>query len=136
MTIKLEGGAPLIAVFDMPTALAFYRDVLGFNVVNQSSSGDDVGWCMLRRDDVELMLNTAYDTGERLDAPDPARIAAHEDTTFYFGCRDVEGAFEYLRSKGIDLSPPNVAWYGMKQLYLKDPDGYLICFQWPADKQG
>ena len=134
MTIKLEGGAPLIAVFDMPTALAFYRDVLGFNVVNQSGSGDDVGWCMLRRDDAELMLNTAYDTDERPVAPDPARIAAHEDTTFYFGCRDVDGTFEFLRSKGLVVSPPKVSWYGMKQLYLKDPDGYLICFQWPVEK--
>ena len=23
----------------------------------------------------------------------------------------------------------------MKQLYLHDPDGYNLCFQWPAEKQ-
>jgi len=25
-----------------------------------------------------------------------------------------------------------VAPYGMKQMYLADPDGYGICFQWTA----
>jgi hypothetical protein len=31
---------------------------------------------------------------------------------------------------GIQVEAPVVAPYGMKQLYLKDPDGYTICFQW------
>jgi len=22
----------------------------------------------------------------------------------------------------------------MKQLYLADPDGYILCFQWPAEE--
>jgi glyoxylase I family protein len=132
MPIKVEGVAPLVAVFDMPTSVAFYRDVLGFAVVNQSGPGDDFGWGLLRLDDAEVMLNTAYDREDRPAAPDPGRIAAHEDTTLYFGCRDVDAAYAYLRAKGIDAKPPKVAWYGMKQLYLKDPDGYLICFQWPA----
>jgi hypothetical protein len=33
----------------------------------------------------------------------------------------------------MDVTPPTVAWYGMKQLYMKDPDGYVICFQCAAD---
>jgi hypothetical protein len=24
------------------------------------------------------------------------------------------------------------AYRGMKQLYVSDPDGYSLCFQWPA----
>jgi hypothetical protein len=36
MPIKVEGLAPLIQVFDMPTSVAFYREILGFAVVNQS----------------------------------------------------------------------------------------------------
>ena len=29
-----------------------------------------------------------------------------------------------------EVKEPKVAPYGMKQLYLTDPDGYLLCFQW------
>ena len=132
MAITVEGVTPLVAVFDMPAAVAFYRDVLGFTVVNQSGPGDDFGWALIRLDGAELMLNTAYDREDRPPVPDPARIAAHEDTTFYFGCRDVDAAYAHLLAKGIDVRPPKVSWYGMRQIHLKDPDGYLICFQWAA----
>ena len=44
--------------------------------------------------------------------------------------------YSYLRDKGIQLEPPKIAPYGMKQLYVNDPDGYSVCFQWPAVKKG
>jgi catechol 2,3-dioxygenase-like lactoylglutathione lyase family enzyme len=47
-------------------------------------------------------------------------------------CADVDAACAYLRRKGIDVSEPVVRDYGMKQLYLNDPDGYEICFQCPV----
>jgi hypothetical protein len=58
----------------------------------------------------------------------------HDDTSFYIGAPDVEAVYAYLRSKGIDVKKPVTAPYGMKQLYLTDPDGFVICFQWPARK--
>ena len=133
MPIKVEGSAPLIQVFDMPRSVAFYRDVLGFTVVNQSSPGDDFDWGLLRLDDAKVMLNTAYEKEYRPGAPDPARIAAHEDTALFLSCRDVDGAYAQLKARGLHLEKPKVAPYGMKQLYLKDPDGYVLCLQWPAE---
>lgn len=132
MPLKLEGCAPLLEVFDMPTSVAFYRDLLGFTVVAQSQPGDDFGWGLLQLDDVQLMLNTAYEGPDRPPAPDPARVRAHRDTGLYFGCRDLDGAFAHLRQKGADVQPPVLAGYGMKQLWLTDPDGYTLCFQWRA----
>jgi catechol 2,3-dioxygenase-like lactoylglutathione lyase family enzyme len=123
----MRGMAPLLQVFDLPTSLAFYREILGFEVVQSTSD-----WAWLKRDDVELMLNTAYESDQRPPAPDPRRIAAHDDTALYFGCPDVDAAFAYLRSRGVVTQEPRVAPYGMKQLYLSDPDGYNLCFQWRA----
>ena len=116
----------------MPTSVRFYRDVLGFEVVTSSPprSPDDFDWGMLRKDGVDIMLNTAYEWDSRPEKPDAARVAGHDDTCFYFGCRDVDAAYAYLRSKGVEAKPPSVAPYGMKQLYFKDPDGYGICLQW------
>jgi glyoxylase I family protein len=36
LTKQIQGLAPLLQVFDMPVALKFYRDVLGFEVVQAS----------------------------------------------------------------------------------------------------
>jgi glyoxylase I family protein len=44
----------------------------------------------------------------------------------------VDAGYQYLTAKGLDVSPPRVTWYGMKQLSLTDPDGYGLCFQWRA----
>jgi glyoxylase I family protein len=80
-----------------------------------------------------IMLNTAYEDDDRPAAPDPQRIAAHEDTCIYFGCPDVDAAYQHLRSNGISAEPPKVAPYGMKQLYVRDPDNFNLCFQWLAE---
>ena len=39
--MDIHGVAPLLQVFDMPTSLRFYRDVLGFTVWGSSASGDN-----------------------------------------------------------------------------------------------
>jgi glyoxylase I family protein len=107
--------------------------VLGFELVTTSTPrGEYFDWALLRLSGVELMLNTAYEQDQRPPAPDPARFAAHDDTCLYFGCPDVDAAYAYLRARGVAAKEPKVAHYGMKQLYLRDPDGYNLCFQWPA----
>ena len=134
MSLQVQGLCPLIQVIDMPTSVRFYRDLLGFEIVSSSPprSPDDFDWCWLRLNDAALMLNTAYEFDSRPAQPDPALLAAHQDTCFYIGCPDVDEAYLYLHQRGFDLNEPKVAPYGMKQLYLKDPDGFAICFQWPA----
>ncbi|HKW15978.1 MAG TPA: VOC family protein [Terriglobales bacterium] len=129
MKIEMRGLCPLIQVFDMDTSLHFYCDLLGFEVVQKAEGG---GWAWLRHGSAELMLNTLYEDRERPEKPDPKRVFAHHDTGLFIGCPDVDGAYEHLRSKGVDVAEPKVAWYGMKQMYFKDPDGFEICFQWKA----
>lgn len=133
MPIEVTGVCALLQVFDMPTSVRFYRDVLGFEVVQSSErEGDFFDWGLLRLSDACLMLNTAHEQDSRPAHPNPLWIKSHGDTCLYFACPDVDAAYQHLRSKGIDVKEPKVAPYGMKQLYLTDPDGYSLCFQWPA----
>ncbi len=135
-SIAVQGLAPLLQVFDMPVAIHFYRDLLGFTVTGTSpalsENPDQVNWCMLELNNATIMLNTAYDPEDQPASPDPARWSGHQDASIFFGCPDVDGAYQYLISKGLTLNPPKVAPYGMKQLSLTDPDGYGLCFQWKA----
>ena len=134
VAIDIRGIAPLLSVFDMPTSLKFYCETLGFEVAaTDAKPAPHFDWVMLRLNGSELMLNTAYEANERPPSPDPARIAVHRDVVLYFGCPDVDGAYAHLRQMGLDIKKPKTAWYGMKQLYVADPDGYLLCFQWRAE---
>jgi len=130
MTLEMRWLCPLLQVFDMPASLRFYRDILGFSVVHKSGDDDDVDWVWLRQGDVELMLNTAYERAERPFVADPASIAAHGDTLLYLGCENVDAAYERLTAHGVNVQPPTIAPYGMKELHATDPDGYELCFQW------
>ena len=136
MAIEVQGVAPLVQVFDMPRSIHFYRDLLGFKITGRSKEKsrdpDDVDWAMLQLSSATIMLNTAYDPEEVPAQPDSSRWSGHQDTCLYFGCPDVEGAYQHFLLKGLQPDPPLVAWYGMKQLFLKDPDGFGICFQWFA----
>lgn len=132
MSLGIGGFATLLQVFDMPTSLTFYRDVLGFEVVSEIPADGQCDWVMLKRYESELMLNTAYEADARPPAPDPTRIAAHADTALFFDCEDVDLAYDYLQQRGLALKAPILTDYGMKQLYLKDPDGYEICLQHPV----
>lgn len=133
--MDIHGICPLLQVFDMPTAIRFYRDVLGFQVHDTSQPGDDCNWAWLKLSGADLMLNTAYEKPQRPSAPDRARALAHDDTCLFFGCKDLDAAYQHLRAQGVDLKPPKVAPYGMKQLWFHDPDGFGLCFQWPASQE-
>ena len=135
MAIELNGSAPLFEVYDMAASFAFYCGVLGFEVLHTNKQPDTdpavVDWAWLRRNDVDLMLNTADDPGERPPVR-PNRVFGL-GVCLYIGCPDVDAMYEHLRASGIAAPAPKVAPYGMKQLYVRDPDGYSLCFQWPVD---
>src|ERR1043165_6259629 len=124
MNIEVRGVCALLQVFDMPTSVRFYRDVLGFEVVQTTTprKGDQFDWGLLRLNDTQLMLNTAYEEDGRPAAPDPARIAAHRDTHLYFSCPDVDGAYRHLQAQGVETEEPHIAPWGSKQLYLRSEE--------------
>ncbi len=132
MAIDVRGVCALLQVFDMPTSIKFYRDVLGFEVVQTSEPGEHFDWAFLKLNEAKLMLNTAYESHARPPAPVPARIDAHDDIGLFFSCPDVDRAYQHLRKQNLEVKEPKITGYGMKQLYVKDPDGYCLCFQWAA----
>ena len=133
MSIEVQGVCALLQVFDMPTSVRFYRDVLGFEIIETSPrEGDQFDWGYLQLNNAGLMLNTAYEQEDRPAQPVPTQVAAHGDTCLYFRAPDVDAVYQHLRAKGIDVKEPKDAPYGMKQLYVSDPDGYMLCFQWPT----
>jgi glyoxylase I family protein len=131
MSISIRGAAPLLQVFDMPVSVSFYRDKLGFSLVDSSGQGDESDWVLLKRDGIELMLNRAYEDGQRPPSPDPLRVRYHNDTAIYFGCPDVDAAYDHLVVNGVASGKPYITKYGWRAIDINDPDGYHLCFHWP-----
>lgn len=111
--INVERMTPLIQVFNMRRSLAFYRDILSFDVEQDSGDGDDSSWLLLRLGNIYLMLNDQYEPGHVPSAPPDERVRWHRDTCLYFGCPNLDAAYEYLKAKGLGIDPPTIAPYGM-----------------------
>ena len=117
---------PLLEVSDINRAAAFYRDQLAFDVVaDDAEPGGQMGWCRLVRGGASLMLQGRGEEGGRAQR-------RGRGVCLYFVCDDADAVYRELSSRGLRLEAPEVAYYGMKQLYLTDPDGYEVCFESPA----
>lgn len=134
-SVDIRGMAPLLLVYDMPVSLQFYCGILGFEMVSAAGPEPDFHWVLLSHQGTELMLEPIYPKDKRPAEPDAVRAAHHRDTVLYFGCANIDDAYNYLRNHDVKVEELRTASYGMKQLYLTDPDGYLLCFQWPASEE-
>jgi glyoxylase I family protein len=135
--IEVKDVCALMSVWDMPTTVRFYHELLGFEIVSRAPTyaeedGEELfHWCMMRANDAYIMLNTEYDEGER-PAERPRQREERFGTWFFYGCPDVEGAYAKLQAAGVACKPPSLAKYGFRTLSFRDPDGRGITLQWPA----
>ena len=117
---------PLLLVADIERSLAFYCDQLGFTLTNRHDPNGKLAWCMLAMEGARIMLEQA--DADRLSGLAQGRA----DIVLYFLCEDVDALHERFANNGVDVRPPKVAFYGMKQLEIRDPDGRFLCFENPV----
>jgi catechol 2,3-dioxygenase-like lactoylglutathione lyase family enzyme len=117
-------------VYDMRRSVAFYCDVLGFELLEKWEPDGHLYWAKLKAGDDILMLNAEFEDELRPPA-EPTRRDG-DRMTLYFGCPSADEAYQYLCSRGIPVKEPETAFYGMRQLLVRDPDGFQLCFQHPV----
>jgi catechol 2,3-dioxygenase-like lactoylglutathione lyase family enzyme len=127
---KITGIAPFFIVENVPAALAFYRDRLGFDITFQGPQPDDIFFGIVERGAAMIMLksvgvnpvpNYTRDVGKGwarwdayLNVPDPDSLAAE------FSSRQV--AFFQPLEDDDD---------GLRGFALQDADGYVLYFGRP-----
>lgn len=127
----IYGICPYLEVYDMPASLGFYRDLLGFEIKATSDDGIP-NWVLMELNGAQLMLNTQYEMDRRPPERDSVREKHHGDLCFYFNSPDIDALFGYFSVSGIQLKEPIMTGYGWKAIYLKDPDGFKLCFHHPV----
>ena len=107
-------------VDDLSTAIAYYRDRLGFepDFVYESF------YAGVSRDGFSIHLKCAPKT-----VADRAHRKQNEHLDAYIGVRGIEALFDELQSKGANIirSLEDRPW-GCKDFYVEDLDGYILCF--------
>src|SRR5687768_8653038 len=122
--------APFFLVRDVPTALAFYRDRLGFEIMYQGPVSEDIFFGIVHRDGAMIMMkaigvepvpNHTREIGQGsapwdayMNVPDPDALAAE------FASRNVE-FLEPVHDNSDDL----------RGFTVRDADGYVLYFGRP-----
>lgn len=120
--MKLTALIPMLSVSDLKRSIAFYRDQLGFHVINVFGEPEPK-WCMIGRDDIKLMLNEP--PRAEMDTLPPH---AKNFQVYYFYPNDVAALHAGWRRDNLPVTELRVTLYGMKEFELRDPDGYWLWF--------
>jgi len=123
--MTIHQTAPLLSVSDIVESHKFYSDGLGFNVTKTWEPDGKLTWCWLQHGGAALMLQQAC-------ADDPTPGLWGEGVTIYFVCDDADIVYREITARGVKATKPTLAFYGMNQTFMTDPDGYRLCFENPT----
>ena len=122
----------ILAVSDVNASLAFYRDLLGFEV---EATYDDPPYATLARAGMRLSLaeqgHAAEDRpGVAMNAPDdPSSL----QVVLVLEMSGVREAYQSLSAAGVPfLAEPYSPPLGGHRCFAVDPDGYLVELEEPA----
>lgn len=123
MAPKMLVSCPFFLVADVRRAAEYYRDRLGFRIIGYFSEEPPI-FAMVDRDRAEIHLRLARDGRSGSN-----RQRVGDALDCYIRVEDVDGLHAELRSREADIiTPPILRGYGMKEIEVRDADGYVICF--------
>src|SRR5262245_22541893 len=129
----VSGVSPFFIVANVPAALSFYRDKLGFEITYRGPSPDDEFFGIVRRGGATIMFKAL---GEIVDGnevhvdpvPNYGRKPAFSWDA-YLEVHDPDALAAEFASRGVALSAPiRNRGDGLRGFEVKDPDGYGLFF--------
>jgi uncharacterized glyoxalase superfamily protein PhnB len=103
--------------------VAFYRDVLGFQLGETVPGEPPFVFAWLKRGDVQVFLNDVKPVAVEFPT-----LRAGGTSTLYVIVNDVQALHAHLTGKAHIVMPLTDQFYGMRECAILDPDGYLVTF--------
>ena len=119
-----------ITVNDVEESVAFYRDALGLDIIQDVSSGDH-RWLTFGTDSqpgLGIVLSDPYAGRSQADGDALQELLAKGVLpNIVFSTDDLDGAFERIRSAGAEVlqEPVDQGW-GPKDCAFRDPSGNMV----------
>ncbi len=128
--MSIERLAPLLNVEDVSRSIDFYRDRLDFKVAHHWEDGGRMRWAYLERGEIALMLNEL----QHATSEERRQRGSYQDVVLYFYVSDADEMRQRLSDAGVAVGGIEDTDYGMREFYLRDPDGYELGFGSPLRK--
>lgn len=128
---------PNLMVKDVKETVEFYTDKLGFKLVmavpetqdgilNEITEDINVVYALVKNGDAEIMFQAEKSFKE--DVPALAGVSLGASCTFYFELENLEDFYNKIKDKVEVVKELFTTWYGMKEFYIRDNNGYILTF--------
>jgi predicted enzyme related to lactoylglutathione lyase len=125
---KLTFNHAMIYAKDVERAMAFYRDLMGFKLIEDFRYQGSPVYARLRAPggDGTIALHQAG----------PGASIASEGVRLYFEVRELDDFCHKLQKKGFYITQlPRMMPWGWRHAYLNDPDGHEISLYWAGENR-
>ena len=125
---KLSFNHAMIYVKDVQRAIAFYRDFMGFKLIEDFRYEGTPVYARLRAPggDGTIALHQAG----------PGVSVASEGVRLYFEVGELDDFCRKLQNKGFYITQlPRLMPWGWRHAYLNDPDGHEISLYWAGENR-
>lgn len=118
-----------VMIEDVARTAAFYRDVLGFEIVQQDPAPANPEWVLLRRGAVELMFQARASMAGLFPLPAPAPGAGR--LTIYVDLADVASFYREVAGRAAIVCDLHDTPRGTREFSLRDCNGFTLTFAEP-----
>ena len=125
---KLTFNHAMVYVKDVERGLGFYRDLLGFKLIEDFRYENKPVYARLRAPggDGTIALHQAG----------PEVSVLSDGVRLYFEVRELDNFCRNLQQKGFHMTQlPRMMPWGWRHAYLNDPDGHEISLYWAGENR-
>jgi catechol 2,3-dioxygenase-like lactoylglutathione lyase family enzyme len=125
---KLTFNHAMVYVKDVGRGLSFYRDLLGFKLIEDFRYENKPVYARLRA--------SGGDGTIALHQAGPEVSVLSDGVRLYFEVGELDNFCRNLQQKGFHITqPPRMMPWGWRHAYLNDPDGHEISLYWAGENR-
>jgi len=135
--MKFRKLTPNFSVRDVGETVKFYQDILGFKfemavpygstkIENEISNKSEYAYAMVSKDEVYVMF-LKHDSFEK-DISVLKGLPQGASVLFYIDVEDIDEIYKKLKGRVEIAKELETTWYGMREFYIKDCNGYILGF--------
>lgn len=124
-TMEISKLTPILYVEEIEPTLPFWLDRLGFQVVSETPEGNRLGFVILQRGDIQIMMQTRAS----MEADIPAMADTPlRGTILFLQVDSLDPVLEAIEGSAEVVMPRRQTSYGADEIYVREPGGNLVGF--------
>jgi uncharacterized glyoxalase superfamily protein PhnB len=128
-TSAIRRLTPVLAVDAVEPSLEFWEKRVGFERTATVPSGESIGFALLTRDGIEVMLQSIESI--RADTFEATGDVHGRSTALFLEVADLDAVEQALEGYPIAM-PRRTTFYGMQEIGVIEPGGHFVVFAKPV----